>query len=279
MEVVIKLIDLSQCLFGTVGKAHQFQVVRQNVLIGFQLVVDELQRTFPIGAARHVQQHDGHQGRLAGLNQRQHFQGFIQRAKATRAHDQSVCLLDEKQLAGEEEVEGQQVGRAIDRRVGALLKRQGDIKAQAVLKPRAFVGGAHDAGTASGNDHHVGACQCRTHFTGQCIQRVFYRSACRSEDRDFSAAFEGLQHTEGFFQLANSLQHDLGVPAIKIIVGHAQNSEQHFAIQRPVGAVGCDKLQLRVHVLSEVEALALEIQGQGITGLIGHALLLQHNIL
>ena len=40
-----------------------------------------------------------------------------------------------------------------------------------------------------------------------------------------------------------------------------------------------DKLQLRVHVLSKVKALALEIQGKGVTGLIGHAFLLQHNIL
>jgi hypothetical protein len=52
-------------------------------------------------------------------------------------------------------------------------------------------------------------------------------------------------------------------------------------ISRYSGRLGLsgDKLQLRVHVLSEVEALAFEIQGKGVTGLIGHALLLQHNIL
>ncbi|MND97786.1 hypothetical protein D3C80_901160 [compost metagenome] len=82
-----------------------------------------------------VEQHYRHQRALAGLDQRQHLKCFVQRAEAAGAEHQAIGLLDEEQLAQEEEVERQQVARAFHGVVGLLFEGQGDIEAQAVFQP------------------------------------------------------------------------------------------------------------------------------------------------
>jgi len=213
------------------------------------------------------------------LHQGHYFQHFIQRAKTARAHHQSICFLGEKQFAGKEKVKRQNIGRAIDGGVGPLLERQGDIEPQTVSQACTFMGGSHDASAAAGNDHHVGLGQHAAHFPCQGIERVFYRGSGRAEDRDFATALELLQGAKGFFQFANGLQGDLGIPAIKVVMGHAQYGQQHLAVKRPVRAVGCNPLQLLVHFLCKLKTLLLEKQRQGVIGLIRHVFLLLRNIL
>ena len=55
MEVCVELVYFSHSLFGAVHQAHQFQVIGQNVEVGFQLLVNKVQRTLPKGSAGHVQ--------------------------------------------------------------------------------------------------------------------------------------------------------------------------------------------------------------------------------
>ena len=155
MEVVIELVNLCHGFFGAVNQPHQLEVVGQDVMIGFKVVVNKVQRALPECSARHVQQHHRYQRRLTRLNQGQHLQHFIQRAEPSRAHDQPVGLFDEEQFAGEEEVKRQQIGGAKNGGVGALFERQGDVEAQAVIRPSAFVRSCHDASTAARDDHEV----------------------------------------------------------------------------------------------------------------------------
>ncbi|MDT4855872.1 hypothetical protein FQZ97_902430 [compost metagenome] len=79
----------------------------QDIAVTHQLFVDKGHGLFPETAAWLIEQDHGHQRALAGLNQGQYFEGFIQGAEATRAEHQAIRLLDEEQLAQEEEVERQ----------------------------------------------------------------------------------------------------------------------------------------------------------------------------
>ncbi|MNL47602.1 hypothetical protein D3C87_1703980 [compost metagenome] len=122
MEVAVELIDVINGFFRAVDQSDQLHVGRQDVTVFLQLLVNEVQRPLPEFAAGCVQQDHRHQRALAGLDQCQHFQCFIQCAETTRAQHQRIGFLDEEQLAGKEEVEGQQVGRAVDGRVGVLFE-------------------------------------------------------------------------------------------------------------------------------------------------------------
>lgn len=135
----------------------------------------------------------------------QDFQRFIKRAETAGAEHQCVGLFDEKQFTGEEEVERQQVRRALDGRVCVLLERQGDVESQAVVAPCAFMGGGHDATAGAGDDHHVRAGQRRPQLSGQAIQRMFDGCSGRAEDRDLASALELLEGTEGVFQFPQGL--------------------------------------------------------------------------
>ena len=148
-----------------------------------------------------------------------------------------------------------------------------------MFQTRAFVCGSHDAGTTSCDDHHVRLCQGCADLAGQRIQGVFYRCSRGAEDGDFTSPFELFQYSKSSFKFANRLQRDLGIPAIKIVVGHAQYSQHHFTIKRAVRAVGSNLLQLLVDLAGKVQAFIFEVRLQGVTGLVGHVLLLPYNIL
>ena len=170
--VAVEAGNLLHGFLGTVYQAHQVQVAGHDVAMFLELLAHELQGAFPVAAAGLVEQDDGHQRALAGLDQGQHLQRFIQGAEAARAEHQGIGLLDEEQLAQEEEVEGQQVVAALDRGIGALLEGQGDVEAQAVVAPGALMGGGHDAAAGAGDHHQVVARQGGAQLQGHGVQRV-----------------------------------------------------------------------------------------------------------
>ncbi len=176
------------------------------------------------------------------------------------AEHQGVGFLYEEQLAQEEEVKRQQMLAALHGGVGVLLERQGDVEAQAVLASGALVGGSHDAAAGAGDDHQVVARQGRAQLAGQGVNRVLHWRARRAEDRDLAPALELLQGAEGVLHLAQGLQHDLGIPAVAVGLGHADHGGEHVAVQRQVGAVarGGEGEQL-VHFAGQVDATGLEV--------------------
>ncbi|MCY1180155.1 hypothetical protein D9M73_205850 [compost metagenome] len=91
-------------------------------MVTLQLFANEVQGVLPETATRNIEQYHRYQRAFAGLNQRQHFQAFVQRAEAARTEDEGVRFFDEEQLAGEEKVEGQQFVGAIDSGIGMLLE-------------------------------------------------------------------------------------------------------------------------------------------------------------
>ncbi|MNY00641.1 hypothetical protein D3C86_1331420 [compost metagenome] len=99
-----------------------------------------------------------------------------------------------------------------------------------MIEPRAFVGCCHDAATRAGDHHQVGAGQRCAQFLGQGVDRMFNRGASGAEDSDFAAPLVLLQHAEGMVELTQCLQGDLGIPAIAVVLGHAQNGQYHVAV-------------------------------------------------
>ena len=175
VEVAIEVGDFPGCFLGIVHQAHQSHVAGQDVAILLQLTAHELQCILPVGAAGFVEQHDRDQRTLASLDQRQHFQRFVQRAEPTGAEHQRIGFLDEEQFAHEEEMERQQILGATYRRVGMLFERQRDVQPEAAVAPGALVSGGHDAATGAGDDHEVVMRKDGAQLTGQRIQGMLDR--------------------------------------------------------------------------------------------------------
>ena len=114
-------------------------------------------RSLPVAAARGVEQHDRHHVALAGLQQRQHFQRFVQRAESAGQTDDGVAFLDEHQLAREEVLHVDQLVVAGNDRVGLLLEGEHDVQPHRVLAAGAAMPRLHDAAGRPGDDQPVRA--------------------------------------------------------------------------------------------------------------------------
>jgi len=135
----------------------------------------------------------------------------------------------------------------------------------------AFVGGGHDAAAGAGDDHQVVARQGFAELAGEGVDGVVGWRAGRAEDGDFAATLELLQGAEGVLHFAQGLQHDLGVPAVAVGLGHAGDSGEHLAVQRQVLAVaGGGQFGQFLDLLGQVGAAGLEVSGEVVVGLIGH---------
>ena len=91
-------------------------------------------------------------------------------------------------------------------------------------------------------------------------------------------SLELFKYAKGFLEFAYRLQGDLGIPTIEIVMGHAQNGQHHFTVERKIRAAGSHLLKLHVDLINKVQALAFEVLLQ-VIGLVGHVLLLLYNIL
>ena len=164
----------------------------------------------------------------------------------------------------------QQLVGAVDCRVGVLLEGQGDVEAQAVVDTGPFMGSRHDPAAGTGDHHQVRAGQGRAQLSRQGINGMFDRRSCRAEDRDFAASFVAFQSAEGMIQLTQGLEGDLCVPAVAVVMRHAQDGEHHVSVERQVRAVGGDQIQLLVNVI-EVDSLILEVAGEQLVRLVRHS--------
>ena len=108
----------------------------------------------PVGAAGHVEQHDRRRRRPCPSARSVSSSKVSSRVpKPPGRDDEAVRLLHQHQLAGEEVLHLDELGVAGDERVGALLERQPDVHAEAVLAAGALEAGGHDPGPGAGDDH------------------------------------------------------------------------------------------------------------------------------
>ena len=101
---------------------------------------------------------------------------------------------------------------------------------------------------------------------------MFDRRARRAEHGDLASPLELLEDAEGMLHLAQGLQHDLGVPAVAVGLGHARHGEEHLAVEREIGAVaGSRKGRQFVDLPRQVGAAGLEVPGKIVIGFVGHS--------
>ena len=156
---------------------------------------------------------------LAGLQQREHFQPFVQRAEAAGHQAEGVALLDEHQFAGEEILHVDELAVAGDDRVDRLLEGQEDVQAHGVFAAGADVARLHDPAGRAGN-HEPALLGHRPAKRGRLpVGRLVGRRAGRTEQRHLAAVPVGRKHLERITQLAERAAKDLQVAAAGVVAG------------------------------------------------------------
>ncbi len=82
-----------------------------------------------------------------------------------------------------------------------------------------------------------------------------------TEYGDLAAPLEAFQHAKGLIQLAQGLQRYLDVPAIAVVLSHAQYGQDHVSIQRQISGIGGNLLNMLFDLAGQVEAITLEVSG------------------
>ncbi len=90
---------------------------------------------------------------------------------------------------------------------------------------------------------------------------MFHWCTGGAEHSDFAAALEAFEHPKGFVQFAQGLQRYLDVPAVAVILGHAQHREHHVAVQRQVFRARSHLIDVLFNLAGQVETVALKVSG------------------
>ena len=155
-------------------------VVGADLRLLSQRLPNPVHETPPV---RHTDQDDGEPRHLLGLDQRQGLEQFIQGAETAGEYDETVAVLDETGLAGEEVAE---VHTDLDPLIDSLLERQ--LDAQADARAAGFEGALvrclHDAWPAAGDHRVAGLHQPCPHPLCHRILGVSARGSGAAEDTD-----------------------------------------------------------------------------------------------
>ncbi len=89
--------------------------------------MEEFDEGLPELPAGLVEKNDGNHVALAGLQQGEHFEPFVERAEAAGEEDDRIALFDEHQLAREEVLHVHELRIAGDDGVGRLLEGEHDV--------------------------------------------------------------------------------------------------------------------------------------------------------
>ena len=166
---------------------------------------DPVNQTRPVVSAH---EHEREGTNLPGLDQGRGFEELVHGAETARHDDETLRVLHEHGLAGEEVAE---VDAAVDPLVHALLVRQFDTQAhgRAAGLPRAAVRRLHHARAAARDDRVAALDQQLADAPSALVEGVVGAGASRPEDGDRGANLgEGL---EAFDELRLDAQDTPGV--------------------------------------------------------------------
>ena len=152
-----------------VGEFVERRIFRRDHAVGQEAVLEELDEGLPELAAGGVDEHDGDHVALAGLQEREHFEPFVEGAEAAGEQGDRVALFDEHQLAREEVLHVHELRIAGDDRVGRLLEGEHDVQAHRVFAAGADVAGFHDAAGGAGDDEPAAIGHGAAEFDGLLI--------------------------------------------------------------------------------------------------------------
>ena len=201
----VEPLDFSDRLLSRIHDAEEIEILRRNQLIAQHVLPHKVFPFPPVGAARHVNQHDRMRIIFPSLQQCQDFEGFIVRSVPTGKDGAGMGFTDEKEFPAEKVFEGNQLRIVDDRGVGALLERKQDVDAEAIVPPRALVRGPHDAVARAGDHHEAPLAEQPCKAARERIQGMISRHPSRPEDAHLTARAVGLEDAERvphFFETA-----------------------------------------------------------------------------
>ena len=171
----------------------------------------------PVRVAGRVEEHDRYRQPLAGLGEREQLEGLVERAEPAGKADERLALLHQHQLAGEEVLHAHVLLVAGDHRVGALLERQPDRHADALLDAGALHRRLHDP-RAGARDHHppLGG-ELGGDVVRLLVQRIVRPRAGRAEHRHLGPIAIRREHGEGVAHLGEGGGGDLQVERLGAI--------------------------------------------------------------
>ncbi len=149
-------------------------------------------------------QHDRKVAHLAGLDECECLEEFIDRAESARHHHEGVGVLHKHDLAHEEVRE---VDADVEIRIRHLLVREFDVAADGVAAGflGAAVGRLHHPRPAAGHDREADPAEGRSHDTGEFVFGVAFADPGRAEHRDTRS--DEVQATESPDHLAHHPRH------------------------------------------------------------------------
>src|SRR5439155_14755229 len=170
-----------------------------------------------------------------------------------------VGFLDEDQLAREEVPKGQQLRVLGDDLVRPLLERQPDVDAEAVIRTRALLAGAHDAVAGAGDHHVAGIPDTLRKLEGGPARGRLPRGARRAEDADLPDVTVRREDLEGIAELAQRRVQDLDVADRRPVPQQLETGLDHLAdellvAREPPGRLGETREVLGDQVLSAARA-------------------------
>ena len=129
----------------------------------------------PVIVLFRTEQHHRNRRIFGGLNQGEPLEQFIEGAETAGHHHHRVGFAQEKELAGVEVAEIEQLGVALDVGVRRLLKGQLHIEAKGLAGAGAAVGGFHHTGTGTRHHLETAAHGLGSHLHRQGVHRVIFR--------------------------------------------------------------------------------------------------------
>src|SRR5215467_4583412 len=221
---------LADCLFRRVDDPEQRGVLGVDEASLDEGAGDPAVPDSPVRLRPSLHEDDRHQRRLARLHQREELERLAHRPEATREERHTACFFDEKELAGEEILEGDQLGVRGDPRIRFLLEGQANVQPEALLPRRPFLRGTHDPGAGTRNDHparlgHPPAEEPRT------VGRLLARGGPgRAEDRHLADAGVGREHLVGVAQLFERRVGDLEIAGPGPVLVQLEGGRQELLI-------------------------------------------------
>ena len=215
-HAVIHAVEPHNFLDGVldpIGQTIERHVFFADHAVVEQPAADELVERRPVVAARLVQQDHRHHVVLAGLQQREHFEALVECTEPAGHQTESVALLDEHQLAGEEVLHVDQLAVAGDDRVCVLLEGEEDVQPHRVVASRAGVARLHDPAGRAGDYQPVVAGHRLAEPGGLLVGRLTGQRSGRTEHRHLANVSVRRKNLEGVAQLAERAADYLQVAA------------------------------------------------------------------
>ena len=227
MVHAIERHELLHRLVHGIDDAIERRVDRVDEILRGERLAHEGVPLAPVRRLVRLHQHHRHDRRLARLHERQHLEGLVHRAEPARKERDPAGFLHEEQLAGEEILEGDQLGVGGDPRIRLLLERQPDVEPERPLAAGALLRGAHDACAGPGHHHPAALDHAATEHQRGHGGGLRGRRARGPEHRHLADVAIRREHLVGVAQLLERGVRHLEIACWRTVLVELEDRREH----------------------------------------------------